>query len=124
MLIWAIIFITAALVFYTTGVWSEKKAGTLRPWHLILFWLGLVCDSTGTALMGRISDGSFTFNLHGITGALAILLMVFHAVWGTIVLVRKNPSALSNFHRLSVVVWGFWLIPYLIGLIVGMGGKA
>lgn len=31
MLIYAIIFITLALVFYTIGVWSEKLQGTLKP---------------------------------------------------------------------------------------------
>lgn len=74
--------------------------------------------------MGRITGGSFQFNLHGITGALAIILMVFHAVWGTIVQLRKNPGALNNFHKLSVVVWAFWLILYVIGVTVGMGGRA
>ena len=123
MLIYAIVFITAALILYTTGVWSEKKAGVLRPWHLALFWLGLACDTTGTTLMGRLSGGAFQFNLHGVTGALAIILMLFHAVWGTIVLVKKEPKALSGFHRLSAFVWGFWLIPYVIGLIVGMGAR-
>lgn len=81
MLIFAIVFITAALIFYTVGVWSEKKAGILKPWHLILFWFGLACDTTGTTLMTQLSGGSFQFNLHGVTGALAIMLMIFHAIW-------------------------------------------
>lgn len=123
MLISAIVFITAALIFYTVGVWSEKKAGILKPWHLILFWFGLACDTTGTALMGQLSGGSFQLNLHGVTGALAIILMIFHAIWGTIVLLKKAPKALKSFHQLSTFVWGVWLVPYVIGLIVGMGGK-
>ena len=98
MLVYAIVFITAALA---------------------LFWLGLVCDTTGTTLMGRLSGGAFRLNLHGVTGALAVILMLFHAVWGSIVLVRKDPKALSGFHRFSAFVWGFWLIPYVMGLIVG-----
>jgi uncharacterized repeat protein (TIGR03987 family) len=40
----ASIIITAALVLYSVGVWSERIAGKLKPWHLVLFVLGLVCD--------------------------------------------------------------------------------
>lgn len=124
MLILAIAAITSALAFYTTGVWAEKRTGLLKPWHLALFWLGFVFDTTGTTLMGRLSGGIFQASLHGITGALAILLMLFHAAWGSIVLLRKDARALKGFHKLSAIVWGFWLIPYAIGLVVGMGGFA
>jgi uncharacterized repeat protein (TIGR03987 family) len=55
MLLAAIIFITLALVFYTTAVFWEKKTGLLRGRHLLLFWLGLACDTTGTTLMGKLA---------------------------------------------------------------------
>ena len=48
LLIAAIITITLALVFYTTGVWSEKMQGQLKKWHLLLFWTGIIFDTTGT----------------------------------------------------------------------------
>ena len=38
------IIITLALVFYTIGVWSERFAGRLKPWHLVFFWLDVVKD--------------------------------------------------------------------------------
>ena len=41
-LIMAIITITLALVFYTIGVFSERKSGILKKPHLIIFWMGLV----------------------------------------------------------------------------------
>ena len=34
--------ITFALVFYTIGVFGERRAGTLKKSHLVLFWLGLI----------------------------------------------------------------------------------
>ena len=34
MLIYAIIFINLAFVFYTIGVWSEKIQKKLKGWHL------------------------------------------------------------------------------------------
>lgn len=118
MLMFAIAFITLALVFYTIGVWSEKKAGTLKLWHLVFFWIGFACDTTGTTLMEGIAGG-WEMSFHGITGLLAILLMLFHAVWGTIVLVRKDEKTATFFHKFSLVVWSIWLIPYLSGVIVG-----
>ena len=48
MLVYAIISITSALIFYTIGVWSEKKQGELKIWHLLVFYLGLVFDTLGT----------------------------------------------------------------------------
>lgn len=114
------ILITLALVFYTIGVWAERLAGRLKPWHLIFFWGGLVFDTTGTAIMMEMAGG-IGFDIHGVTGVLAILLMVIHAVWATVVLVRKDERAITTFHRFSVVVWALWLVPYFSGFFVSMG---
>lgn len=122
MLISAIITITLALVFYTIGVWGEKMQGELKKWHLLVFYLGLVFDTTGTTIMSRIASGGFKLNFHGITGLLAIILMLFHALWATGVLVRNNEKAKANFHRLSIVVWIIWLIPFISGAVFGMAG--
>ncbi|SHE39627.1 HsmA family protein [Clostridium fallax] len=119
MLIYAIIFITSALVFYTIGVWSEKIQGTLKLWHLIFFLLGLICDTTGTYLMGQIaSSGNIGINFHAITGGLAIILMLIHAIWAGIVLAKKNTKMMINFHKFSIIVWIIWLIPFLSGALV------
>jgi len=114
------IIITFALIFYSIGVWSERIAGRLKPWHLAFFWLGLVCDTWGTGLMMEMS-GRLIFDLHGITGLIAILLMLFHAVWATIVLIRKDERWIHNFHRLSVAVWLIWLIPYFSPMFFAIG---
>jgi uncharacterized repeat protein (TIGR03987 family) len=120
MLVVAVTFIFSALVFYTVGVWAEKMGGRLKAWHAIVFWLGFACDTIGTTAMGRIAGGIFQFNFHGITGLLAILLMLFHATWATIVLARKDEKLITSFHRLSVFVWCVWLVPMLSGMIFGM----
>lgn len=120
-LLLAIITITLALVFYTIGVFSERKSGTLRKSHVIIFWLGLLFDTTGTTIMSLMAKGGSLLSPHGITGALAILLMLFHAVWATIVYNKKDHSKLQNFHKFSILVWIIWLVPYLLGVFVGMG---
>ena len=113
------IIITAALVFYSIGVWSERLAGRLKWWHFIFFVLGLICDTWGTGLMLEMAGG-MSFDLHGITGVLAILLMFIHAIWALIVLLKKDEKAILNFHKFSVAVWLIWLIPYFSPMVFGM----
>lgn len=120
MLIYAIVSITLALVFYTIGVWSEKLQGTLKGWHLCLFWIGFVFDTIGTTLMGRLAGDVITLNFHSVTGAAAIILMLIHAIWATVVLKNNNAKQKANFHKFSIVVWIIWLIPFISGMIYGM----
>lgn len=122
-LIFAIVTITLALVFYTIGVWTEHKQKCLKKFHLIFFWIGLVFDTTGTTIMSLISrenGSSSLLSVHGITGLLAIILMLVHAIWATVVLVRKNQASQKTFHHFSVFVWCVWLVPFLIGMFMGM----
>jgi len=119
MLVIAISFIFAAFIFYTTGVWAERIKKRLLAWHAVVFWLGFVCDTIGTGAMGKLAGSIVQFNVHGLTGLLAILLMLFHATWATIVLVRKNEKLILQFHKFSLVVWMIWLIPMLSGMILG-----
>ena len=114
------IIITLALIFYTIGVWGERIQGSLKPWHLVFFWLGFICDTWGTGMMFEMAGG-MTFDIHGLTGALAIFLMFIHAVWATIVLLRRDEHWIKNFHKFSVVVWLIWLVPYFSPMIFGFG---
>lgn len=120
MLIFAVTAITLALIFYTVGVWSEKVQGSLRVWHLVMFWIGFCFDTTGTTLMARLAKDVFTLNFHSVTGITAILLMAAHAVWATAVLTRGSETQKRSFHRFSIVVWFIWLIPYISGMVMGM----
>ncbi|MEQ2911949.1 HsmA family protein [Butyricimonas faecihominis] len=117
----AITSITLALVFYTIGTWAEKVQGRLKLWHIVFFLLGLVADSLGTAIMSDIAGQKGDVDpLHGITGILAIVLMAIHAVWAIVTYWKGNEKAMRNFSKFSVIVWAFWLIPYGLGLVLGM----
>jgi uncharacterized repeat protein (TIGR03987 family) len=118
-LLLSVILITLALVFYSIGVWSERIQGRLKGWHLAFFWAGFVCDTSGTGIMIEMS-GAEVISIHGVTGLVAIVLMFIHAVWATVVLVRKDEQAIVNFHKFSLVVWVIWLVPYLNGFFVSM----
>ena len=117
----AVIIINLALIFYSIGVWGERLSGRLKAWHLAFFWLGLVCDTWGTGLMMEMASG-LTFDVHGVTGVLAILLMLIHAVWATLVLLKKDEKWLLNFHKFSLAVWLIWLVPYFSPMFLQVAG--
>jgi len=115
----SMIVISLALVFYSIGVWSERFQGKLKIWHLVFFWFGLVCDTWGTGLMIEMAGG-LTFDIHGVTGVLAILLMLIHAIWANLVLIKRDENAINNFHKFSLIVWFIWLIPYFSPMILNL----
>jgi uncharacterized repeat protein (TIGR03987 family) len=112
-----VVVINLALLFYSIGVWSERLSGRLKTWHLVFFWLGLICDTWGTGLMFEMVGG-LTYDVHGLTGLLAIVLMFTHAIWATAVLLRKDEKLIVSFHKLSVAVWLVWLVPYLSPMVL------
>jgi uncharacterized repeat protein (TIGR03987 family) len=119
----AVIVINLALIFYSIGVWAERFQGRLKVWHTVFFWLGLVCDTWGTGMMFDYVGG-MQYDIHGYSGVLAIVLMFIHAIWATIVLVRKDERMILNFHKFSVFVWLIWLIPYSSPMVWRMTGMA
>ena len=126
-LIIAIAAITSALVCYTIGVFGERKAKILKKSHLIIFWLGLTFDTIGTLTMSRIANSgdfsvnsAFTKGLHGIAGVIAIALMLFHASWASWVLYKDDIEKKKFFHKFSIFVWSVWLIPYFVGMFIGI----
>ncbi len=118
-LITAVTTMIAALTLYTVAVWAERFAHRLKPWHLILFWSGLIFDTTGTTLMGQMA-GSFKFDFHGITGMLGILFMLGHTLWATVALWLKQEKVLISFHRFSLAVWALWLVAFFSGVVGSM----
>lgn len=120
-LIAAICVISSALVFYTIGVWGERLQKRLRFWHLIFFLLGLLADTIGTGLMEHIARLTHLHDeVHTVTGIIAILLMFVHALWAIWTYTKGSEKAKEHFNRFSIVVWIIWLIPYCIGVYLGM----
>lgn len=113
--------ITLALAFYSLGVWAERIARYLKPWHVAAFWTGFLFDISGTLAMRRLAEGRFDLrDLHTLTGQIAIWLMLIHAVWATWVTRKGSDRARTGFHRYSLLVWLVWLIPYVGGMYLGM----
>ncbi len=115
----AIVSMTLALIFYSLGTWAERVQKMLKLWHIVCFCLGLTADSFGTAVMADVAGGKMDL-LHGSTGMLALILMAVHAVWAILTYWRGSLRAKQNFSKFSVFVWAFWLIPYVLGIFLGM----
>jgi len=122
MLLTATVLITLALILYTIGVWAERIARYLKPWHLGFFWTGLACDVAGTYAMELINGRIVWTSWHAITGFAAVVLMAVHTVWATVVVVRNDEHSRQVFHHYSLAVWVFWLVPFIGGMIAGMMG--
>jgi len=113
--------ITLALAFYSLGVWAERLARFLKPWHVAAFWVGFLFDISGTWAMHRMAEGPFDlFRVHTLTGQIALWLMLAHAIWATVVTLRGSNEVRTGFHRYSLFVWLIWLVPYFGGMYVGM----
>lgn len=113
-LIVAVVTILLAAVLYTIAVFAERRAGKLSRTHLVLFWTGLVSDTTATTLMSGLSGG-FKLDVHGVLGVLAIAVMGVHALWATVALVQARPEVLGRFHRFSLAVWAVWMASLVTG---------
>ena len=113
--------ITFALIFYSVGVWSERRARFLKLWHVAAFWIGFAFDVSGTYAMHLLSKGQFDITEpHTLTGQIALWLMLLHAIWATRVVIKKNEAMKNKFHKFSIIVWLIWLIPYFGGMYLGM----
>jgi len=113
--------ITLALIFYSLGVWSERIAKYLKPWHVFSFWIGFAFDVSGTYAMHLLAKGQFNiFEPHTLTGQIALWLMLVHAIWATKVITNKDEKLRVKFHKISIIVWLIWLIPYFGGMYLGM----
>lgn len=123
-LIAAIVIISMALIFYSVGVWSERIQGGLRGWHVVAFGLGLLCDFVGTAFMAELVRLTGQDNrLHAALGSIAVFLMAIHAVWAYWTFRKGSEKAKRSFSRFSIIVWFIWLIPYFIGVYLGMTAR-
>ena len=120
LLLIGVILFSVAMVFYTWGVFSERKAQRLLPKHVILFACGVTVDTVATILT-YIVIGGLVFTPHAIMGFISLSLMTIHFVWAISVAKKGDEPTLTNFHKLSLLVWGVWMISYLSGFVLGMG---
>ena len=121
MLIQAIIWMMAALIFYTWAVFSGRRQGLHRK-HLIIFGIGLVCDFFGTHQMNLFAAAyGKAPQWHNISGIASLSGMAFHFLLALIASVTKRAEAVNLiFHRVSMTIYSCWLLAFCSGAISGM----
>ena len=119
----AILFL-APLLFFTGGLLAPLEL--LKSIGNIISYVRIMAIGLTSVLLAFVANrlGGLTGDVHGVTGVIAILLMLVHAVWATVVLVRRDERLIHTFHRFSIVVWLVWLVPYFSPMFVAIAGRA
>ncbi|BCS54655.1 TIGR03987 family protein [Geobacter sp. SVR] len=124
MLLYAVIWMNLALIFYTWAVFSARKKGLHRR-HLFLFGSGLACDYLGTHLMllyglstGVIPEWHIAIGMASLSGMAFHFLLALAAT-----LVRRAEGVNRLFHRVSLSIYTAWLVAFITGSIAGISGK-
>jgi len=105
-----------ALIFYTWAVFSARSQGLHRK-HLALFAIGLLCDYLGTYLMDLygIATG-YVPVWHTVTGVASLAGMAFHFLLALAAALASRVEWVNRvFHRVSLGIYGCWLIAFLSG---------
>jgi uncharacterized repeat protein (TIGR03987 family) len=110
-----IVFISLALVLYTTAVWTEKIKKKLKLWIILTFGSGFICDLIGTFIMFSTAEHKFSFSLHSVCGYLALIIMLLHLIWA-ILSIKKIGRCEEYFTRFSVFAWCIWLLAFISGI--------
>lgn len=121
MLLWAIIWMNMALLFYTWAVFSGRREG-LHKKHLIIFGIGLFCDFLGTQQMSifAASYGKAP-EWHNVSGIASLSGMGFHFLLALVASLLHRAEAVNRvFHRVSLTIYSCWLIAFLSGAVSGM----
>jgi len=97
----------------------NRKAGVLTIKQLFVLLAGISLDFLGTAMMYTLSE-EVKYDLHTISGYLAITLMITMAVYALFAVVKKNQSMLTNFGKYFLPILIVWTISYATGIVVGL----
>jgi len=116
-----LILFTFALLVYSIATWAGVLSGSLKKWHLILFWIGFVADVSGTVTIGSVYGG-FVMNTHSYLGAIALIVVLAQNIAATKILLDKNEKWITRFpKKVSLPVWVIWMVSYIAGLILSGG---
>ena len=121
MLFQAVVCMNLALIFYTWAVFSARSKG-LQQKHLLTFGSGLFFDYLGTHLMLRygLAHGVVP-ERHYLTGIVSLSGMSFHFLLALAAATVPRAEAVNRlFHRVSLGIYGCWLIAFFSGAVAGL----
>ncbi len=111
--------ITFSLLCYLSIFILNRKAGIFNGKQMIVLIVGISADILGTAMMYSLST-EVKFDLHTISGYLALSLMLAMGLFASYALLKKNQTILKNFGHYYFPVLIIWILSYVTGVVVGL----
>lgn len=115
----SVVLITLALILYTTAVWLNWRSKRLTAAYIAIFWVAVMADAAATRMMGARVE-QIRWDLHTISGYLALALMAGLTLWGTAALLTKRDEWQKRFHSFAMPIWIVWVISYATGVYLGV----
>jgi hypothetical protein len=110
------VIVIAALAFYSSGYFNEKRNRLITSRTLLFYTTGLILDMTATAFM-IIGSTRGMMTLHGIIGYSSLLGMLIDTslLWRHNL--RKGPHEKVNrsLHLYSTIAYSWWVIAFITG---------
>lgn len=119
LILMSVVLITLALILYSVAVWLNWRSKRLTAAYVVTFWCAVAADATATKLMGARVE-TIRWDLHTISGYLALALMAALTLWGTVALIRRRDDWLASFHKLALPIWVIWVGSYITGVYLGV----
>jgi uncharacterized repeat protein (TIGR03987 family) len=119
LILFSVVLITLALILYSTAVWLNWRARQLTITCIVIFWCAVASDALATRFMGARVE-TIRWDLHTISGYLALALMAALTLWGTVALLQKRDDRLASFHKLAIPIWVIWVGSYITGVYLGI----
>lgn len=105
----AAIPVTTAVVLYSIAVWAERITGTVKRWHFALLVAAAFFQTVATGVLYK-SVAGFSIGLGGVAMMAALIMVIMHARWALVTMLRKDAKTSTQFNRFSVLVWAAWLV--------------
>jgi hypothetical protein len=110
------IVVIAALAFYSTGYFNEKRHQRVNSRILLFYTIGLSLDITATTLMIIGSTrGMITF--HGLIGYSSLLGMLADTIllWRHYLKEHPDKNVSRPLHIYSRIAYTWWIIAFITG---------
>ena len=123
-LVWAIVVVTFALLFYSIAVISEQRKHHLSKRILQFLSVGVFLDISSTTLM-IIGSRKIPLTIHGFIGYSALTVMLIDAIlmwrcW----LKGSGPDVPRSLNLYTRFAYSWWVIAYVAGAIIAMTLKS
>ncbi len=115
----SVALITLALLLYSMAVWLNWRSKRLTFGYIAIFWCAVASDALATRFMGARVE-TIRWDLHTISGYLALALMAGLTLWGTAALLQKRDDRLARFHWVAMPIWIVWVGSYITGVYLGI----